>query len=60
MKKPQPVPLPVSKTDCRTLVKYLDERALLYDRQPGQRNVCRAWAIRQISEKLKRKLNKSL
>ena len=49
----------VCKTDVRTIIKYLGDAAGLYDRQRGQRNVCRAWAIRRLTEKLNKKLSKT-
>lgn len=51
------LPIPVSKTDLIRIAKYLDDAAALYDTQRGQRNVCRAWAIRQITDKINRKIN---
>jgi hypothetical protein len=48
----------ICKTDVKKIVAYLDDAAKLYDTQRGQRNVCRAWVIRRLIEKLKRKLKK--
>lgn len=48
----------VCKTDVRTIVKYLDDAAKLYDTQHGQRYVCRAWVIRRLIRKLNKKLSK--
>lgn len=48
----------VCKTDIRNIIRYLDDAAKLYDTQRGQRNVCRAWVIRRLIEKLNRKLIK--
>ena len=50
----------ISKTDIQKIVKYLNDAAVLYDSQPGQRNVCRAWVIRQLIEKLNKKLSTQL
>ena len=49
----------ICKTDIRTIIKYLDDAAKLYDAMQGQRFVCRAWAIRQLVEKMNVKLNKN-
>lgn len=49
----------VCKTDVRTIIKYLDDAAKLYDTQPGQRSVCRAWVIRRLIKKLNKKLSKN-
>jgi len=46
----------VCKTDMQKIIKYLDDAAIMYDNQPGQRNVCRAWVIRQLIKKLNKKL----
>lgn len=46
----------ISNTDTRKILKYLNDAALLYDSQKGQRNVCRAWVIRQMTQKLNKKL----
>ena len=48
----------VCKTDVRTIIKYLGDAAVLYDRQRGQRNVCRAEMIRRVINKLNNKLTK--
>ena len=48
----------VCKTDIRNIIRYLDDAAKLYDTHRGQRYVCRAWVIRRLIEKLKRKLVK--
>lgn len=48
----------VCKTDIRNIIRYLDDAAKLYDTHRGQRNVCRAWVIRRLIEKLNRKLKK--
>lgn len=47
----------ISITDLRKIVKYLGDAAGVYDQMPGQRNVCRAWVIRQLIKKLNRKLS---
>nr|DAK08451.1 MAG TPA: hypothetical protein [Caudoviricetes sp.] len=49
----------VCKTDVRTIIKYLDDAAKLYDTLPGQRSVCRAWVIRRLIKKLNKKLSKN-
>ena len=46
----------VCKTDAQRIIKYLDDAAKMYDTIPGQRNVCRAWVLRNIIEKLSKKL----
>lgn len=38
----------VCKTDMQKIIKYLNDAAIMYDNHPGQRNVCRAWVIRQL------------
>ena len=48
----------VCKTDLKRLVKYLDDAADLYVRQPGQRNKARQYYLKQYSRKLQDKLNK--
>lgn len=48
----------ICKTDVKKIVAYLDDAAKRYDTQRGQRNVCRAWVIRRLIEKLNRKLIK--
>ena len=48
----------VCKTDLKRLVKYLDDAADLYGRQPGQRNKARQYYLKQYSHKLQDKLNK--
>ncbi len=48
----------VCKTDVKKIVAYLDGAAKLYETQKGQRNVCRAWVIRRLAEKLNNKLLK--
>ena len=45
----------VCKTDMQKIIKYLDDAAIMYDNHPGQRNVCRAWVIRQLIKKLNKK-----
>ena len=46
----------VCNTDMQKIIKYLDDAAIMYDNHPGQRNVCRAWVIRQLIKKLNKKL----
>lgn len=47
----------VCKTDLQKIVKYLGDAAVMYDKQQGQRNVCRAWVIRQLIRKLNKKVS---
>lgn len=50
----------VAKTDMQKVVTYLDDAAKLYDALaalPMQKAVCRAHMIRQLTSKLKSKLN---
>lgn len=49
----------VCKTDVRTIIKYFNDAAKLYDQQRGQRYVCRAHMIRQLINKLNNKLIKN-
>lgn len=46
----------ICKTDMEKIIKYLEDAASLYDKTKGQRFVSRAWCIRQLITKLKRKL----
>lgn len=46
----------ISKTDLARTLKYLSDAAALYDSTPGQRNVSRAWCIRQLIRKISKKL----
>lgn len=46
----------ICKTDMEKIIKYLEDAACLYDKTKGQRYVSRAWCIRQLVTKLKRKL----
>lgn len=48
----------VCKTDLKRLVKYLDDAADLYGRQPGQRSKSRQYYLKQYSRKLREKLFK--
>lgn len=50
----------VCKTDMQRIIKYLDDAAKLYDTQPGQRSVCRAWVIRRLISKLNKILSNQL
>ena len=45
----------ICKTDLQRIVKYLDDAAALYDQQHGLRFTSRAWCIRQLTDKLKKK-----
>lgn len=49
-------PIPVSATDLRKAISYLDEAAKLYDALPMQKCKCRAHMINQLTTKLKTKL----
>lgn len=49
-------PIPVSATDLRKAISYLDEAANLYDALPMQKCKCRAHMINQLTTKLKTKL----
>ena len=46
----------ICKTDMEKIIRYLEDAASLYDETKGQRFVSRAWCIRQLVTKLKRKL----
>lgn len=48
----------ISKTDVQKIIKYFDDAAKVYDTLPGQRNVCRAWVLRQMIKKLRSKESK--
>lgn len=45
------------KTDLQRVIKYLTDAAALYDQQPGLRYSSRAWCIRKLIVKLKKRLN---
>ncbi len=45
----------ICKTDLRRIIKYLDDAAALYSQHPGLRYSSRAWCIKQLTDKLKRK-----
>ena len=50
----------VSKTDLNTAIKYLEDAAKLYDALaalPMQKASCRSHMIKQLTQKLKNKLN---
>lgn len=50
----------VSKTDLNTVIKYLEDAAKLYDALaalPMQKASCRSHMIKQLTQKLKNKLN---
>lgn len=49
-------PMEVCKTDVLAIIRYLDDAASLYDSRKRQRNVCRAWVIRRMIDKLNKKL----
>lgn len=50
----------ICKTDVRKIIRYLDDAAKLYDTRRGQRNVCRAWVIRRMIEKLEKKFKTTI
>ena len=50
----------ICKTDVRKIIQYLDDAAKLYYTRRGQRNVCRAWVIRRMIEKLEKKLKTTI
>ena len=47
----------ISKTDITKIASYLDDAAKLYDALPMQSMKCRAHMFRQLTAKLKSKLN---
>lgn len=47
----------ICKTDLQKTISYLDEAAKLYDALPMQKCKCRAYMIKQLTTKLKNKLN---
>lgn len=48
----------ICRTDILRLIKYLDDAAELYGRQPGQCNASRQYYLKQYSRKLQNKLKK--
>ncbi len=46
----------ICRTDLQRMVKYLDDAAALYDNQHGLRYKSRAWCIRQLTNKIKKKI----
>lgn len=46
----------VSRSDIKSLVRYLSDAAQVYDQMRGQRYVCRAEMIRRQVAKLNKKL----
>ena len=46
----------ICKTDVEKIIKYLYDAGAMYDRQTGQKNVCRARVIRRLIAKLNKKL----
>ncbi len=46
----------ICKSDVQKIIKYLNDAAVLYDNQRKLRYVSRAWCIRQLTNKLKNKL----
>jgi hypothetical protein len=49
----------ISNRDAERLLMYLGAAAERYDASPAQRDKCRAWCIRMISDKIRNKLDKS-
>ena len=47
----------ISKTDVLKIIKYFDDAAKVYDTLPGLRNNCRAWVMRQMKQKLEKRLS---
>lgn len=50
----------ISKTDLRNAIKYLEDAKLLYDALavlPMQKASCRSFMVKQLTQKLKKKLN---
>lgn len=47
----------IPKTDLQKSIAYLSDAAKLYEALPMQSMKCRAHMIRQLVEKLKRRLN---
>lgn len=47
----------ICKTDLLRIIKYLSDAAVLYDQQHGLRYRSRAWCIRQLIVKLKKRQN---
>lgn len=47
----------VCKTDMQKVISYLDDAAKLYDALPMQSMKSRAYMIKQLTTKLKAKLN---
>lgn len=47
----------LSKTDVQKILAYLDDAAKLYDALPMQKCKCRAHMIKQLTTKIKTKLN---
>lgn len=48
----------ISKSDMEKVVKYLNDAAKLCDSHKGQRFVCRAWCLRNLANKLNKKIIK--
>lgn len=48
----------ICKSDLERLVKYLDDAAVLYGSQSGQRFQSRQYYLKQFARKLRDKLNK--
>ena len=50
----------ISKTDVSKIIAYLEAAAKLYDALPMQSMKCRAHMIRQLTARLKTRLNDQL
>jgi hypothetical protein len=46
----------ICKSDLQRIIKYLGDAAIIYDKQPGLRSSSRAWCIRQLNNKLSKKI----
>ncbi len=50
----------ICKTDVKTVIRYLDDAARLYDERKGLRYSSRAYMLRRLVNKLNNKLNDKL
>lgn len=48
----------ISKTDLQKIIAYLNDAAKLYDALPMQSLKCRAFMIKQLTDKLKNRIKK--
>ena len=48
----------ISKTDLQKIIAYLNDAAQLYDALPMQSLKCRAFMIKQLTDKLKNRIKK--